>query len=75
MRGADKYAVVRLAITDVFERNHSCYGYRRLRASLGRQHVFISEEVMRRLMKQEGLIVALRSGVGMAPTWEKSAQR
>ena len=58
MRGADKYAVVRLAITDVFERNHSCYGYRRLRASLGRQHVFISEKVMRRLMKQEGLIVA-----------------
>ena len=58
MRGADKYAEVRLAITDVFERNHSCYGYRRLRASLGRQHVLISEKVVRRLMKQEGLIVA-----------------
>ena len=58
MWGADKYANARLAITDVFERNHSCYGYRRLRASLGRQHVFISEKVARRLMKQEGLIVA-----------------
>ena len=58
MRGADRYTELRLAITDVFERNHSCYGYRRLRASLGRQHVFISEKVMRRLMKQEGLIVA-----------------
>lgn len=44
MRGADKYANARLAITDVFERNYSCYGYRRLRASLGRQHVFISEK-------------------------------
>jgi transposase InsO family protein len=39
------------------ERNHSCYGYRRLRASLGRQHVFISEKVVPRLMRQEGLIV------------------
>jgi putative transposase len=55
--GADKYAQARLAITEVFERNHSCYGYRRLRASLGRQHVFISEKVVQRLMRQEGLIV------------------
>ncbi len=55
--GADKYAQARLAIAEVFERNHSCYGYRRLRASLGRQHVFISEKVVQRLMRQEGLIV------------------
>ena len=26
--GADKYAQTRLAIAEVFERNHSCYGYR-----------------------------------------------
>ena len=56
--GADKYAQTRLAITEVFERNHSCYGYRQLRASLGRQHVFISEKVVQRLMRQEDLIVA-----------------
>lgn len=56
--GADKYAQARLAITEVFKRNHSCYGYRRLRASLGRQQLCLSEKVVQRLMKQEGLIVA-----------------
>jgi putative transposase len=33
--GADKYAEARLAITDIFERNHSCCGYRQLRVSPG----------------------------------------
>ncbi len=31
---ADKYADVRLAMTNIFERNCHCYGYRRLHASL-----------------------------------------
>ena len=56
--GADKYAQARLAITDIFERNHSCYGYRRLRASLGRQQLCLSEKVVQRLMRQEGLVVS-----------------
>lgn len=56
--GADKYAQARLAITDIFERNHSCYGYRRLRAALGRQQLSLSEKVVQRLMKQECLVVA-----------------
>jgi len=34
--GADKHAEVRRAITDIFERNHRCYGYRRIHAALGR---------------------------------------
>jgi transposase InsO family protein/transposase-like protein len=55
---ADKYADVRLAIADIFELNHRCYGYRRVRAALGRQKVFISEKVVRRLMKQEDLSAA-----------------
>jgi putative transposase len=54
----DKYADARLAITDVFERNHRCYGYRRMHAALGRRQVFISEKVVQRLMKQECLVVA-----------------
>ena len=56
--GADKYAQARLVITDIFERNHSCYGYRRLRAALGRQQLSLSEKVVQRLMKQECLVVA-----------------
>jgi putative transposase len=35
LHGADKYADARLAITEVFQSNHRCYGYRRLRAALG----------------------------------------
>jgi transposase InsO family protein len=59
MQVADKYAAVRRAIADIFELNHRCYGYRRMRAALSRQHVFISEKVVQRLMKQEQLIVAV----------------
>ena len=58
IRGADKYADARLAITEVFERNHSCYGYRRLRAALGRQQLCLSEKVVQRLMRQQCLVVA-----------------
>ncbi|MBP2160443.1 MULTISPECIES: IS3 family transposase [Asticcacaulis] len=55
---ADKYDVMRRRLTDIFESNHRCYGYRRLQASLARQSVTISEKVVQRLMKQENLIVA-----------------
>ncbi len=58
LRSADKYAEVRLAITEIFECNHRCYGYRRMRAALSRRHAFISEKVVQRLMKQECLVVA-----------------
>jgi putative transposase len=60
LQGADKYAQARLAITDVFELNHRCYGYRRLRAALSRQQLCLSEKVVQRLMKQECLIVAAK---------------
>jgi putative transposase len=45
-------------ITDIFELNHRCYGYRRLHASLARQSVMVSEKLVQKLMKQESLIVA-----------------
>ena len=57
---ADKYGEVRRTIADMFERNHRCYGYRRIHASLSRQHVSISEKVVQRLMKQERSIVATK---------------
>lgn len=55
---ADKYLVIRHSIAEIFELNHRCYGYRRLRASLARQCVIVSEKVVQRLMKQESLVVA-----------------
>ncbi|NMM29051.1 MAG: IS3 family transposase [Glaciimonas sp.] len=57
LRSPDKYADARVAITDVFQSNHRCYGYRRMRAALGRRHLHISEKVVQRLMKQECLVV------------------
>jgi len=53
---ADKYLEVWRAMTDLFESNYRCYGYRRLHASLTKQSLKISEKVVRRLMKQESLI-------------------
>jgi transposase InsO family protein/transposase-like protein len=55
---ADKYLALRQTITDIFELNHRCYGYRRLQASLTRQCVTVSEKVVQRLMKQESLVVS-----------------
>ena len=60
LKVADKYGDVRRTIADIFERNHRCYGYRRIHASLGRQDVSISEKVVQRLMKQERLVVAAK---------------
>lgn len=55
---ADKYAEVRQAMADIFERNYRCYGYRRIHACLSDQALKISEKVVRRLMKQECLVAA-----------------
>lgn len=53
----DKYLPVRHAMKEAFESNHRCYGYRRLRACMTRHSISISEKVVRRLMKQEALVV------------------
>ena len=45
----DKYLVVRQSLTEIFESNHRCYGYRRLQASLAREQGPISEKVVQRL--------------------------
>lgn len=60
LRRPDKYADARVAIADVFQSNHRCYGYRRMRAALGRCQLSLSEKVVQRLMKQEGLSVPAR---------------
>lgn len=54
----DKYLGVRQSLTEIFESNHRCYGYRRLQASLTRQDMTISEKVVQLLMKQKSLVVA-----------------
>jgi len=55
---ADRYVDVRRTMTEIFERNHRCYGYRRIQASLNKLSISISEKVVQRLMKQECLVAA-----------------
>ncbi|MGR8928726.1 MULTISPECIES: IS3 family transposase [Rhizobium] len=53
----DRYAELRQNIVTLFETNRNCYGYRRIHAALARGGEQVSEKVVRRLMKQEQLIV------------------
>lgn len=57
LRLSDKYENVRDVITDIFDKNYRCYGYRRVHALLRRCKTFISEKIVRRLMAQENLVV------------------
>lgn len=57
LRLGGRDATVRRIITDLFKANRSCYGYRRMHAALAKAHTRISEKVVRRLMKQERLVV------------------
>lgn len=59
MRHADKYGLLREQIKDVFEENDGRYGYRRIHCILQRNGVRVSEKVIRRLMKCDGLVVPL----------------
>ena len=56
----DKYSSDRQLIQKIFEDNHSCYGYRRIKAELNRQGRILSEKVVRRIMKEERLSVKIK---------------
>ncbi|HDL7647738.1 TPA: IS3 family transposase, partial [Yersinia enterocolitica] len=58
LRSGDKYATVRIAITEIFNSNYRCYGYRRLNAMLRHKGQRLSEKVVRRLMVEEQLVVS-----------------
>lgn len=57
LRSPDKYATHREKIKDIFSNNYRCYGYRRIKASLQHLGMRISEKVVRRLMRDDGLQV------------------
>ncbi|END4907055.1 IS3 family transposase, partial [Salmonella enterica subsp. enterica serovar Newport] len=58
MRSGDKYATIRIALTEIFNGNYRCYGYRRLHAMLQHKGQRLSEKVVRRLMPEEQLVVS-----------------
>lgn len=47
-------------MTEIFERNYRCHGYRRMHASLSNHSLNISEKVVQRLMKQQALVAVTR---------------
>lgn len=54
----DKYENIRKIIKEIFIDNYECYGYRRIKHELKNSYeTNISEKVVLRLMKQEGLKV------------------
>lgn len=53
----DKYASLRNAVRQAFEDSKSSYGYRRIHVVVTAGGKIISEKVIRRLMKEEGLAV------------------
>ena len=53
----DKYSGIRNILKTIFEDNYKSYGYRRIYVELKKQGIVLSEKVVRRLMKEENLIV------------------
>ncbi|MGN1394132.1 MAG: IS3 family transposase [Succinivibrionaceae bacterium] len=53
----DKYKAIRPLLKDTFSKNYECYGYRRLHTSLKNIGYTVSEKIVRRLMKEEGIKV------------------
>lgn len=54
---SDKYKELREKITRIFTENEGLYGYRRIYNELKKAGINVSEKVIRRLMKEEGLQV------------------
>ena len=53
----DKYTLLRVRVIELFTENKGRYGYRRIHALLKRENIIVSEKVIRRIMKEEQLIV------------------
>ena len=53
----DKYVTLRSKIREIFFDSGESYGYRRIYLILKRNYITVSEKVVRRLMKEESLII------------------
>ena len=56
----DKYRGLRLRIAELFHENRDAYGYRRIHTVLKNEGTVVSEKVVRRIMKEDGLSVKQR---------------
>ena len=53
----DKYHDIRTKICELFRNNYDAFGYRKIYALLKREGTTLSEKVVRRIMREEGLVV------------------
>ena len=56
----DKYAAIKIKITEIYHRNKGRYGYRRITLELRRNGEKINHKTVQRLMKQLGLVCMVR---------------
>lgn len=56
----DKYTLLRVRVIELFTENKGRYGYRRIHALLKRENRIVSEKVIRRIMKEEQLVVKIK---------------
>lgn len=57
MRQPDKYYELRIQVKEIFKECRNCYGYRRIHEELKKLGSAVSEKIVRRIMKEENLIV------------------
>ena len=55
--GTDRYKKLRIIIRRLFEENDGRYGYRRIHHLFEREGMTVSEKVVRRIMRDEGLAI------------------
>ena len=55
----DKYASLRIHVKEAFEEGRHTYGYRRIYLSLKKSGIVVSEKVIRKIMKQDNLMVSV----------------
>ena len=57
IQAEDKYRDIRIKICELFRNNYDAFGYRKIYALLKREGTTLSEKVVRRIMREEGLVV------------------
>ncbi len=53
----DKYTDLRTKVKNTFLQNYSAYGYRRIHKEIQKSEIFVSEKVIRKIMREEHLVV------------------
>lgn len=53
----DKYREIHTNIIELFKENRNCYGYRRIHSELKKIGIYVSEKIVRRIMRAEKLTV------------------